>query len=168
MRGPRCAVACLALALISWLVGCAALGPNRPGRLLGEARSAVERQDLDAAWHDLVEIRKRHPDSAESREAFLLAAAIFQNRYYRDRHRQPATPWLTREPRFMLDWFASFLTGPEFPQAEADALFVGMPYGYFREYLALAETRPELSRWEMRARDDNGVIHEITVGGRAR
>jgi hypothetical protein len=65
----------------------------------------------------------------------------------------------------MLDWFAAFLSGPEFPQAEAEALFVGMPYGYFREYLAFAESRPELSRWAIQAQDDNGIIETIAAEG---
>ena len=66
------AIACLALALFLWLPGCAALSGlvNPPGRLLEQARSAIEREDLEAAYSDLVEIRKRYPDSAESREAF--------------------------------------------------------------------------------------------------
>ena len=162
---PRFAVRCLALALSLWLPGCAALSGlvNPPGRLLEQARSAIEREDLEAAYRDLAEIRKRYPDSAESREAFPLAAAIFRSSYFRDRYRQPGTHWLTSEPRFMLDWFASLLAGPEFPQAEAEALFVGMPYGYFREFLALAEARPELSRWGIRADDDNGIIESVAA-----
>jgi hypothetical protein len=61
----------------------------------------------------------------------------------------------------MLDWFAPL--GARVPPAEAEALFVGMPYGYFREFLALAETRPELSRWGVRAEDDNGIIESVAA-----
>jgi hypothetical protein len=38
-----------------------------------------------------------------------------------------------------------------------------MPYGYFREFLAIAEARPELSRWGIRADDDNGIIESVAV-----
>jgi hypothetical protein len=133
--------------LLPWLPGCAALRGlvNPPGQLLEQAHSAVEQKDLEAAYRDLASIRKGYPDSAESREAFLLAAAIFQNGYFRDRHQQPDSHWVASEPGFLLDWFASFLAGPEFPQAEAEALFVGMPYGYFREFSHLRRCR--LSRW---------------------
>jgi len=165
----RFAIACFALALMLWLPGCAALSGlvNPPGRLLEQARSAIEQEDLEAAYSDLAEIRKRYPDSAESREAFPLAAAIFRNGYFRDRYRQPGSHWLTSEPDFMLDWFAFLLEGTEFPQAEAEALFVGMPYGYFREFLALVEARPGLSRWGIRANDDNGIIESVAAGSAA-
>ena len=166
---PRFVFTCLTFAVLMGLPGCAALSGlvNPPGQLLEQAHSAVEQQDFDTAYHDLAEIRKRYPDSAESREGFPIAAAIFQRSYFRDRYRQPDSRWLTSEPRFMLDWFASFLAGPEFPQAEAEALFVGMPYGYFREFLALAEARPELSRWGARAEDDNGIVESIAASSAA-
>jgi hypothetical protein len=156
----------LALASLTGLPGCAALRGlvNPPGRLLEQARSAVEQKHPDAAYRDLAKIRRQYPESRESREAFPLAAAIFQNGYFSDRYRKPDSPWLTSEPGFMLDWFASFLSGPDFPQAEAEALFVGMPYGYLREFLALAEARPELSRWSIRAEDDNGIIESVAAG----
>jgi hypothetical protein len=161
----RFAILCLALALLPWLPGCAALGGlvNPPGRLLEQARAAVEQKDLEAAYRDLASIRERYPDSAESRESFPLAAAIFQNGYFRDRYRQPDSHWVTTEPGFMLDWLGSFLAGPEFPQAEAEALFVGMPYTYFREYLARAAAGPALSRWEIRAEDDDGIIESVAA-----
>lgn len=163
----RLALACLAFAALTWLAGCAALSGlvNPAGRLLGQAREAIERKEFDAAYRDLAEIRKRYPESAESREAFPLAAGIFKWSYLRQRHTQPDSPFVRSEPGFMLDWFAAFLAGPEFPQAEAEALFVGMPYGYFREYLAFAESRPELSRWAIKAQDDNGIIEAITAEG---
>lgn len=163
----RLALPCLAFAALAWLTGCAALSGlvNPAGRLLEQAREAIERKEFDTAYRDLAEIRKRYPGSAESREAFPLAAGIFKSSYLRQRHTQPDSPFVRSEPGFMLDWFAAFLAGPDFPQAEAEALFVGMPYGYFREYLALAESRPELSGWAIRAQDDNGIIETITAEG---
>lgn len=168
--GPRIASLCLAFALLAGLTGCAAWQAlvNPPGSLLERAREALDRKDLDAAYRDLAEIRRRYPESEESREAFPLAAAIFQRSYYRDRFARPDSPWLTSEPGFMLDWFASLLESPAFPQVEAEALFVGMPYGFFREYLALAETRPELSRWKIVAAEDNGIIETVTAEPGAR
>jgi hypothetical protein len=170
VKAGRRLPACFALVLLAGLSGCAAWQAlvDPPGRRLEQAREALARNDLDAAYHDLAEIRKRYPDSAESREAFPLAAAIFQRSYYRDRFASPASPWLTTEPGFMLDWFASLLDGPTFPQAEAEALFVGMPYGFFRDYLALAGARPELSRWRIVAVDDNGIIEAVTAEPGAR
>ena len=166
---PRFA-AFLALALLAGLPGCASwqalVDPARS--LLDRAHEALDRKDLDAAYRDLAEIERRYPDSEESREAFPLAAAIFQRGYYRDRFARPDSPWLTSEPGFMLEWFASLLESPAFPQVEAEALFVGMPYGFFRDYLALAETRPELGRWTIKAADDNGIIESIAAEPGAR
>jgi len=153
-----------ALVSLHALTGCALLGPlNPPRRLLDQAHAAVEQHDLETAYQDLARIRKDHPHSPESREAFPLAAAIFKRCYFRERYAHPDSLWVTTEPGFMLDWLDSFFVGPEFPQAEAEALFVGMHYGYFREFLAYAETHPELSRWTVRAEDDDGIIESIAA-----
>jgi hypothetical protein len=170
VKAGRRLAACLAFALLSGLSGCAAWQAlvDPAGRRLEQAREALARNDLDAAYRDLAEIRRRHPESAASREAFPLAAAIFQRSYYRDRYARPDSPWLTSEPGFMLDWFASLLDVPTFPQAEAEALFVGMPYGFFRDYLALAGTRPELARWAIVATDDNGIVEQVMAEPGAR
>jgi hypothetical protein len=165
--GARISIVRLAFAALAWLPGCAAFEGlvNPAGRLLEQTHQAVEQKDFDTAYRHLAEIRKQHPDSAESREAFPIAAGIFKWKYSRSRYSQPDSPWVTSEPGFMLDWFAGFLSGRDFPQGEAEALFVGMPYGYFRDYLALAETRPELSRWAIRAEDGNGIIEVIEAEG---
>ena len=162
--------ALLGLALLSGATGCAALGGvyDRPARLLEQARADVEKQDFDTAYRRLKEIRLSHPGSEQDPEAFRLAAAIFKRSYLRNRLNSPDSPWVVAEPRFMLEWLASYLAGPEFPRSEAEALFVGMPYGFFREYLAFAQGRPELSRWGMRARDDNGIIEEVEAEGGTR
>jgi hypothetical protein len=158
---------CLAFAALAGLGGCAALSGlvNPAGRLLAEGRTALEENDHETAWRRFAELRTRHPDTPECREAFPLAAAIFKFRYLRDRHARPDSPFVTTEPRFMLDWLAAYLEGPEFPRAEAEALFLGMPYGFFRDYLALAEGRPQLARWALRAEDDNGIIESIAASG---
>jgi hypothetical protein len=141
---------------------------NPPRRLLDQAQAAVEQREHDTAYRKLAEIRERYPTSAESPEAFRRAALIFKKRYYENRLTRPDSPWVTSEARFMLDWFAAFLAGPEFPQAEAEALFLGMPYSFFREYLALAQTDPRLSRWAIQAPDDNGIIEAIVAERAAR
>jgi hypothetical protein len=165
----RSALLCLAFAALAGIAGCTALSGlvNPAGRLLEQAREAVaqESPDTDTAWARLSELRTRHPDTPECREAFPLAAAIFKLRYLRDRHARPDSPFVTSAPRFMLEWLAAYLAGPEFPRAEVEALFIGMPYGYFRDYLAMAEGRPELARWALRAEDDNGIIDAIAPDG---
>jgi hypothetical protein len=152
----RCLAAALAAAL---LAGCVLLNPAP--RLLEQARAAIEARDFDAAYDRLVQIRREHPDSEQNAEAFRLAAALFQRGYFLNRHTEPNSRWVTTEPAFMLDWFASFFDGTDFPQRQAEELFVGMHYGYFREYLAFAQSRPALARWTVRVEDDNGRIESI-------
>jgi hypothetical protein len=152
----RCLTPALAAAL---LASCAMLNPAP--RLLEQARASIEARDLDAAYDRLVEIRLKYPDSEQNAEAFRLAAALFHHGYFRSRHSQPNSRWVTTEPAFMLDWFASFFQGTDFPQAQAEELFVGMHQGFFREYLAFAQSRPALSRWTVRAEDDNGIVESI-------
>jgi hypothetical protein len=148
--------------LAACVLGCASLGPaSRPARLLAEARADLAAGGLEAAYDRLAEIRRRHPHSAECREAFPLAAAIFKRSYFQQRYAQPDSRWLRSEPAFMLDWFGSFFGSGAFPQAEAEALFVGMHVGYFRDYLAFAESRPELARFRVSAEDDNGIVESI-------
>jgi len=160
----------LLLASLVLIPGCSPLRglTNPAGRLLEQGRAAFDAHDLDLAYDRFAEIRRRHLESAEAREAFPAAAAIFRHGYFHDRYRQPDSRWLTTEPRFMLEWLQSYLDGPEFPQAEAEALFTGMPYGYFREYLALAAARPEPQHWRFRAEDDNGIIEAIVLEAPAR
>lgn len=150
----------MAAGLAALLLGCAAFAEREARRELDEAKAAVERRDLPAAWAELSGIRRRHPDSAAAREAFPLAAAVFQRLYFRERLDRHST-WMQTEPAFMLDWFASFFAGDAFPEVQARALFVGMPYGYFQEYLALAATRPALARFDTSAREDNGIIEGV-------
>ena len=88
---------------------------------------------------------------------------IFKRSYFLSRYEQPDSRWLRSEPAFLLDWLASFFGSGAFPQAEAEALFVGMHVGYFRDYLAFAETRPELARFRVWAEDDNGIVESIAA-----
>lgn len=152
-------LACLLIA------GCAGFGPDAGARrLLSQARASAEQRDLDAAYRKLVELHREHAGSPHDAQAFSLAAAIFKHQYTLNRFRTPESPWLTTEPGFMLEWFGSLLSGSTFPQQQADALFVGMHYGYFREFLAYAKTREPALRWSLRAQDDNGIIESVEAG----
>jgi hypothetical protein len=162
-RRSRWCRAGLLVVSIAGVVACgAASGFFDPaGRLLEEGRTALEQRELDSAYSRFAEIRKRYPESPESREAFPLAAAIFQYRYHRVRHGEPDSPWIRSEPGFLFDWFDAFLAEPGFPQAEAEALFVGMPYGLFREYGAHREAVSEAARIPFEVEDDNGIIERV-------
>jgi hypothetical protein len=153
----------LLVASVASLVACGVAGGlfDPAGRLLEEGRTALERRELDAAYGRFAEIRKRYPASPESREAFPLAAAILQYRYHRLRYQEPESPWLRSEPGFLFDWFDSFLAEPGFPQAEAEALFVGMPYGLFREYRARQQLDSGAAPPRFEVEDDNGIIEQV-------
>ena len=164
-RTHRCSwfPAGLLVASLASLVACSvASGLFDPaGRLLEEGRTALERRELDSAYGRFAEIRRRYPASPESREAFPLAAAIFQYRYHRLRYQEPESPWVRSEPVFLFDWFDSFLAEPDFPQAEAEALFVGMPYGLFREYRAQRQADSGAAQPRFEVEDDNGIIERV-------
>jgi hypothetical protein len=156
----------IVLALLASLIGgCALLGLGEPRRLLDQGTDSFQAKDFDAAYRDLSEIRRRYPESSESRQAFPIAASAFKRIYFRDRLTQNEhTGHLAEMSAFMIDWFGSFFGGPEFPEAEARALFLGMPYTLFQEFMARAETRPEISRWSPRAEKDDGIIQSISSG----
>jgi hypothetical protein len=91
-----------------------------------------------------------------------LAATLFQKAYFKHRYTQPNSVWLTSEPVFMFQWLARFY-GETSPQPQAMQLFVGMPYGIFREFTDYAAKHPELSGWALKAEKDNGIIGAITA-----
>ncbi len=136
----------------------------RDPRLLRErADLALEQRDGELAYRSLALLATLHPESAESREAFRAAARLFKQAYFQNRFSRPDSVWLSSEPAFMFQWLARFLQDPEvFPQAELDALFLGMPYSFFGDFTAFAAPRPGLSRWVLRVEEDNGRIQSIT------
>jgi len=139
---------------------CKVLG--RPALLVEQAHAALARGDLETAYHHLALVHALHPDSAESREVFRLAARCFVESHFRHRT-EPGSIWVSSEPVFMYRWLEQFfLDAEEFPQAQVEALFIGMHYGMFRDFLAHARSRKELSRWVIVARDDNGIIHSVS------
>jgi hypothetical protein len=153
------------LVAVVLLAGCASVGGllNPARHLLDQSYAAIEQREFEAAYDRLAEIRTRYAHSAESREAFPIAASIFRQSYFLYRYQEPASRWVGPERRFMLEWFASFFPADEFPQAEAEALFVGMHYGYFRDFLKFAAGRPELASWSVSAEKDNGIVESIAA-----
>jgi hypothetical protein len=177
MKAPFTARALLVLFIAA--LGCAALSgePKQreatsaactevlrdPALLLELANAAIAEQDLELAYRYVALIHTLHPESEQSREVFPLAARLFKKNYMRHRTELDSI-WVTSEPRFIIAWLARFFRdGGEFPQQQVDALFLGLNYGLFRDFLAYAESHPRLSRWAVSAKDDNGIVYEITA-----
>ena len=149
-------------------LGCATSKPctemmRDPVELRAAADTAIAEQDLELAYRYVALIHTLHPQSAQSREAFPLAARLYHKNYSAHRSELDSV-WVTSEPRFMIAWLATFFReGGEFPKAEVDALFLGQNYALFRDFLAYAANHPRLSQWTVSAVDDNGVIQEINA-----
>lgn len=165
MTGRRALRASLLLApaLPGLALGCAMLGAGEPRRLRDQAQAQLDANDLEGAYRTLARIRTDHPGSPEAREVFPAAARIFEREWWRRRHREPESSWLTKEPVFLFGWLASFYGDDAFPQREAEFLLVGMPVGFLREFQAFAAGRPQLARWTLTAEDDNGVVESIAA-----
>jgi len=150
----------LALLLLATSLACATVADDEPGRLRDEAQALLDAQDEEGAYRKLARIRLEHPGSPEAREVFPAAARLLKRAWWRHRHREPESPWLTTEPGFLFEWLASFY-GDGFPQREAEFLLLGMPQGFLRDYEAFAATRPELAAWAITAREDNGILQGL-------
>lgn len=139
---------------------------DSPTRLVEQSKDAFKARDLGLAYQYLALIHTLHPDSPEDREQFRLAARLFVESYFRNRTRLDS-PWVQTEPQFMFAWLEQFFRGAEeFPQTQVEALFIGMHYGMFRDFLAWAQSRPDVSAWTITATKDNGIIESIQ-GSRA-
>lgn len=163
MRSPlqRRAVAS---ALLLGAVACAGLpgaGPS-PKELRARADEAIAAGELEVAYDRLAEIYRQDPESPQSAEAFPLAAGLLQKLYMRNRYKAPESRWLTTEPEFVFDWFATLFNG-EFPHEEAQFLFKSLPYSFFVRFEAYAATDPKLADWPIRAIEDNGRIKRVFV-----
>jgi hypothetical protein len=153
----------LALAVLALLMaGCASPGERRARALVAEAESAFARGDFETSYARAAEVRRAHPASAERDRAFALACGSWKPLYHRSRYVDPDARWVATEPAFLFDWLASYF-GEASPEEPARVLFVGTPRGVLRDFEAFAHARPELSRWRLVARDDNGVIREVTA-----
>jgi hypothetical protein len=170
---------CIALAALGVLAGCErlqSLTTGEPQQLLEDARIALEKgspnstestvEACEAAWPALKRIGSVYPESAESAEAFRLASSCLKTLYYFRRYTVPDSPFVASEPDFMLEWLVHFFED-EFPQEQVDQLLVGMPYAMFREFQVSTEGRPELARWAMRAKRENGRTEYVRATPKA-
>ena len=173
LRELRLSTLCIALAVLGGLAGCERLESfttSGPRRYLDDARVALEKSSpystesevkaCEAAWPSLKRIGSRHPESAESTEAFRLASGCLRRVYNFRRYHVPDSPFVTSEPGFMLEWLVHFFDD-EFPQEQVDQLLVGMPFTLFLEFQASSEQRPELARWTMDAKRENGRVEYV-------
>ena len=140
--------------------------------LLELATNELRSSKLELGYRHLALIHILYPESEQDPEAFTLAARVFRKNHFRNRT-QAGSVWVTTEPQFMFGWLASFFPAPssketgDFPQHQVNAMFLGMHYGMFRDFVAYAAAhapdRPELSRWAIRAEDDNGIVYSVTA-----
>ena len=140
----------------------------KPSLLREQADAALADGNLELAYRYLALIETLHPDSAESRELFPAAAKLFKQAFFRNRISHPDSIWLTSEPVFMFQWLAIFFQGEgDFPEQQVATLFVGMPLSFYDDFAAFAKQRPALSRWQMRAKEDDGT-DRIDLGSAGR
>jgi hypothetical protein len=136
-----------------------------PVELHERAVTAAKGGDFELSYRYLALIHIQYPASPQDREAFALAARVFRKNYYRHRT-EVGSVWVDREPQFLFGWLAQFYRGRDaYPKDQMNAMFVGMNYGIFREFLAYAKTQasenPGLSRFEFSVEKDNGIIESI-------
>lgn len=138
---------------------CEVLG--KPRLLVERAEAALKAQKLETAYQYFALLHTLHPDSPEDRKQFRLAARVFVESYFRHRI-EFESAWVKTEPTFMFDWLETFFQGAEqFPQPQVEAMFIGMHYGMFRDFLAYASSHPDIVAWTITATKDNGIIESI-------
>ncbi len=135
--------------------------------LYERAVAELKQNQPERGYRSLALIHIQYPQSEPDREVFVLAARVFQRSYFRHRA-EPGSVWVGSEPQFMFGWLAQFFReGDEFPQRQVDALFLGMHYGMFRDFLAWAKENaaqpPGLSRWVLSAGKDDGIVYSVTA-----
>jgi hypothetical protein len=157
---PSRLVALIALAAVA--AGCTLFGADRARTLVAEAEAAYARSDFETSYARAKAVRLERPSSPERDQAFALACGSWKLLYHRDRYASPDAPWVVTEPAFLFDWLASYF-GETSPEEPARLLFVGVPYGVYRDFEAFARTHPDISRWALRVEDDNGIIRHVTA-----
>jgi hypothetical protein len=157
---PSRLVALIALAAVA--AGCTLFGASRARELVAEAEAAYTRSDFETSYARAKAVRLDHPASPERDQAFALACASWKLLYHRDRYASLDSPWVAIEPAFLFDWLASYF-GEASPEEPARLLFVGVPYGVYRDFEAFARKRPDVSRWALRVEDDNGIVRQVTA-----
>jgi hypothetical protein len=171
---PLLPVLCVVLVALVATAGCErlrSLTTSESQRLLEEARTTLEESDpysneskleaCEKAWPSLKRIGSEHRESAEGAEAFRMASWCLRKVFNFRRWHVPDSPFVTSEPAFMLEWLVHFFDGAEFPQEQVDQLLLGMPYTMFLEFQESAEVRPQLARWTMYAKRENGRIEYV-------
>jgi hypothetical protein len=135
----------------------------KPTLLREQADAALEDGDLALAYRYLALIETLHPGSPESHELFPAAAKLFKRIYLRERIARPDSIWMTSEPIFMFHWLVAFFSDDgEFPKQQVATLFIGMPLTFFDDFMVFAKPRPQLARWQIRAKEDDGRIESIS------
>jgi hypothetical protein len=135
--------------------------------LNAKAIEVLKAGQLELGYRYLALIHILHPGTEQDREAFTLAARVFRKNHFRNRS-LGGSVWVTGQPQFMFAWLAEFFRGQdEFPQHPVNAMFLGMHYGMFRDFqayaVANAQQNPELARWVLSAKKDNGIVYSVTA-----
>lgn len=174
MKLPRALLALSTFAFLS--SGCAYYLPSSMGGeprvaeavadpkiLRQQADEASKAGNPDLAYRYLALIQILHPDTPESAEAFPEAVRLFKHLYNRERKlAHYDSIWVTSEPYFVFRWLEQFSRG-EFPQEQMNLLFLRSRSSLFQSFLAYARDRAAFRRWDIRARDDNGIIESVTA-----
>ena len=133
-----------------------------PARLKQLAEAQIARQNYELAYRYVALIHILHPDSPENRDAFPLAAALYRKSWAPHRTELDSI-WTTSEPLFLFAWLAGFFPdAKEFPQAQVEALFLGMNGGLLRDFLAYAKPRPYIAQWTISVEKNNGIVEKIS------
>jgi hypothetical protein len=131
-----------------------------PDALFEASKAAYAEGNLEKAYDYLALLHSLHPESERDREAYKSAAALFARVNFR--YRPERNRWDVEEPRFMFAWLEQFFEdGAEFPQEQVNALFLGLRWPLFTDFLAYTKDRPAFARWQISARKDNGIIQSV-------
>lgn len=144
---------------------CGSGAPETQARdALSAARARIADGDHEAAYRSLLRIHREFPGTPSEREAFPLAAALYKRLYFRDRYASPDAEWVVDGAAALFAWLETYVSGDgetAFPQAEAEALFIGLHYGFIREFQAFAAGRPKLAAWRLTVQKDNGIVESV-------
>lgn len=135
-----------------------------PRRLFERAAAAVGRGDLEGAYRYASLVRRFHPESEQSGEAFLLATRVFRPLWRTKRIEQPNSLWATAEPAFLFQWATDFFEGDSFPQKQVDALLRKMPKTYsqlWTSYVKRLYGKQGVKQWDFEFEYDNGLVDQV-------
>jgi hypothetical protein len=135
-----------------------------PRRLFERAAAAVGRGDLEGAYRYASLVRRFHPQSELSGEAFLLATRVFRPLWRTQRIAEPNSLWATAEPAFLFQWATDFFEGDAFPQKQVDALLRKMPKSYaglWTSWVGRLHGAQGVKQWDFEFAYDNGLVDEV-------